>query len=130
MRGVAIKLCTRRTRSAVRSIQPDAKSRGKRPATNIELTAGLVRQDETSGAEHVGLDVHGAEGLLGLIRQAEIKLVGTRRVRWAGAPLLDKRDLVVYSQRRNQRDDQTADKELRPTVSVKLNASVNATLAS
>ncbi len=100
---------SRHTRGAVGPVNAGAISRVTSPATDVQLTAALVGQSYTGGAENVGLDVEGTES-----QGSEVKLVGTRLIARSGTTLGDERDLAGDGLLGDERDVDTIDQELVP----------------
>ena len=86
---------------SVRNVESDTVSGVARPSTNVDLATGLVGEDETSRAEDIGLDVHGAESV-----SRRIPLVSASRARGSGGSgLLNEGDLSVLALGGDQGDD-------------------------
>lgn len=105
-------VCAVDTCAAVRSVQTDAIRRHGGPASHVEHAASSIRQDEPSGAEDVGLDVHLSPRAAEVVVQVGIELVGARRVGRAGSPFLEEGHFAIDADGGDERDDDAADEEL------------------
>ena len=66
---------------AIGGEKTDTESGLKRPATDVDLAADLVGEDDRAGTEDVGLDVHFAPGGGEVVCETDVELIGTCGVR-------------------------------------------------
>ena len=65
-------------RRTIGSVETDTLGAVETPSTDIELTSTFVRENDSTGAEDVRLNVHGAPCLVEVVCEGQIQLVRSR----------------------------------------------------
>lgn len=92
-------------RTAIGSIEPDALSAVETPAADVQLTAGLVWQNDGRGTEHIRLDVHRSPCQIEVVDEGEVQFVcASGVVEFTRSELFHESDLVVDAESDEKRD--------------------------